>query len=37
LTRFDVSRSTDIETPSTNLDPETFLGGESGRASPLTP
>jgi len=39
LTRFDVSRSTDIETPSANLDPETFLGGEVGSrltASPVT-
>ena len=30
LTRFDVSRSTDIETPSTNLDPEEYLTGEVG-------
>ncbi|MEI7900480.1 MAG: TonB-dependent receptor, partial [bacterium] len=30
LTRFDVSRSSDIETPSTNLDPEKFLSGEFG-------
>ncbi len=30
LTRFDVSRSTDIETPSTNLDPEKYLTGEVG-------
>jgi len=39
LTRFDVSRSTDIETPSTNLDPETFVGGEVGSriaADPVT-
>ncbi len=30
LTRFDVSRSTDVETPSPNLDPERFLCGELG-------
>jgi len=30
LTRFDVSKSTDVETPSTNLDPETYLCGEVG-------
>lgn len=30
LTRFDVSRSSDIETPSTDLDPETYLCGEVG-------
>lgn len=30
LTRFDVSRSTDVETPSTDLDPETYLCGEIG-------
>ncbi len=30
LTRFDVSRSSDVETPSTNLDPEKFLCGEVG-------
>jgi hemoglobin/transferrin/lactoferrin receptor protein len=39
LTRFDVSRSTDVETPSTNLDPEKFLAGEVGSrvtADPVT-
>jgi len=39
LTRFDVSRSTDIETPSTDLDPEKFLAGEVGTrvsADPVT-
>ena len=30
LTRFDVSRSSDVETPSPNLDPEKFLCGEVG-------
>lgn len=30
LTRFDVSKSTDVETPSTNLDPETYVCGEVG-------
>jgi hemoglobin/transferrin/lactoferrin receptor protein len=30
LTRFDVSRSSDIETPALNLDPETFVTGEIG-------
>ena len=30
LTRFDVSKSSDVETPSTNLDPETYLCGEVG-------
>ncbi len=30
LTRFDVSRSTDVETPATGLDPETFVSGEVG-------
>ncbi len=30
LTRFDVSRSSDIETPATDLDPEKFLCGELG-------
>ncbi len=30
LTRFDVSRSSDVEVPSTDLDPETYLCGEVG-------
>lgn len=30
LTRFDVSRSTDVETPATGLDPEKYLSGEIG-------
>ncbi len=30
LTRFDVSRSTDVETPATDLDPEKYLSGEIG-------
>jgi hemoglobin/transferrin/lactoferrin receptor protein len=30
LTRFDVSRSTDIEVPSTDLDPERYVCGELG-------
>jgi hemoglobin/transferrin/lactoferrin receptor protein len=30
LTRFDVSKSTDVETPSTDLDPETYVCGEIG-------
>ncbi len=30
LTRFDVSRSSDIETPATDLQPEKFLSGELG-------
>ena len=30
LTRFDVARSSDIEVPSTDLDPETYLCGELG-------
>jgi hemoglobin/transferrin/lactoferrin receptor protein len=30
LTRFDVSRSSDVETPSPNLDPETYVTGEIG-------
>ncbi|MDD4101253.1 MAG: TonB-dependent receptor [Kiritimatiellae bacterium] len=30
LTRFDVSRSSDVETPATGLDPEKYLSGELG-------